>query len=223
MLRRTLGDEKLTYLGFSYGSILGSYYANMFPDRVRALVIDGVVDPTRHPATASVPLGVRMRAGEGSARAMQELLERCEKAGPEVCPFAEPGDATQEYRRLLDTVKADPILTPFPRTYAYEVGMLSFGLGQHDPWNPVLAELSDLRDQLDGRDDATGASGTTPEAPDPGRGLAGRRGTVGAGDGRGGRVLRDRREPALGTVLDRVQRQSPPAHRALPRALGSPC
>ena len=36
VLRRAVGDKKLTYLGFSYGSALGQYYANMFPDRFRA-------------------------------------------------------------------------------------------------------------------------------------------------------------------------------------------
>lgn len=44
-LRRSLGDEKLTYLGYSYGTTLGSTYAELFPDRVRAFVLDGAVDP----------------------------------------------------------------------------------------------------------------------------------------------------------------------------------
>ena len=44
-LRQALGDEKLTYLGYSYGTTLGSTYAELFPKRVRALVLDGAVDP----------------------------------------------------------------------------------------------------------------------------------------------------------------------------------
>jgi pimeloyl-ACP methyl ester carboxylesterase len=44
-LRRSLGDDKLTYLGYSYGTTLGSTYAELFPDKVRALVLDGAVDP----------------------------------------------------------------------------------------------------------------------------------------------------------------------------------
>src|SRR3954452_9654807 len=44
-LRQALGDEKLTYLGYSYGTTLGSTYAELFPDKVRALVLDGAVDP----------------------------------------------------------------------------------------------------------------------------------------------------------------------------------
>ena len=45
LLRQAVGDRRLTYLGFSYGSHLGNTYANLFPNKVRALVIDGVLDP----------------------------------------------------------------------------------------------------------------------------------------------------------------------------------
>ena len=44
-LRQSLGDNKLTYLGYSYGTTLGSTYAELFPDKIRALVLDGAVDP----------------------------------------------------------------------------------------------------------------------------------------------------------------------------------
>ena len=45
VLRRAIGDHQLTYLGFSYGSTIGLTYAEQFPARVRALVLDGPVDP----------------------------------------------------------------------------------------------------------------------------------------------------------------------------------
>ena len=45
LLRQAVGDRGLTYWGISYGSILGSTYANLFPTKVRALVLDGVADP----------------------------------------------------------------------------------------------------------------------------------------------------------------------------------
>ena len=44
-LRQSLGDDKLTYLGYSYGTTLGSTYAELFPEKTRALVLDGAVDP----------------------------------------------------------------------------------------------------------------------------------------------------------------------------------
>jgi pimeloyl-ACP methyl ester carboxylesterase len=49
LLRQSLGDEQLTFLGQSYGTTLGSTYAELFPDRVRALVLDAVVDPNSDP------------------------------------------------------------------------------------------------------------------------------------------------------------------------------
>jgi pimeloyl-ACP methyl ester carboxylesterase len=49
LLRQSLGDEQLTYLGYSYGTTLGSTYAELFPDRVRALVLDAAVDPDADP------------------------------------------------------------------------------------------------------------------------------------------------------------------------------
>lgn len=45
LVRQAVGDPKLTYLGYSYGTRLGSVYAQLFPKRVRALVLDGAVDP----------------------------------------------------------------------------------------------------------------------------------------------------------------------------------
>lgn len=45
-IRQALGEEKISYLGYSYGTYLGSVYATLFPQRVRRLVLDSVVDPT---------------------------------------------------------------------------------------------------------------------------------------------------------------------------------
>ena len=44
-IRRAVGDRQLTYLGFSYGSTIGLTYAEQFPAQVRAMVLDGPVDP----------------------------------------------------------------------------------------------------------------------------------------------------------------------------------
>ena len=46
ILRAVLGDEKLTYVGASYGTFLGATYAGLFPDRVGRLVLDGAMDPS---------------------------------------------------------------------------------------------------------------------------------------------------------------------------------
>ncbi len=54
VLRAALGDERLTYLGYSYGTRLGSTYAEQFPQNVRALVLDGALDPTQSTIDRSV-------------------------------------------------------------------------------------------------------------------------------------------------------------------------
>ncbi|MEU2900580.1 alpha/beta hydrolase [Streptomyces sp. NPDC001273] len=46
VIRRALGAKRITYFGYSYGTYLGTVYAKLFPQRVRRLVLDSVVDPT---------------------------------------------------------------------------------------------------------------------------------------------------------------------------------
>jgi pimeloyl-ACP methyl ester carboxylesterase len=77
--------------GESFGSYLGEVYANMFPGRVRAIAIDGIVDPATYAgtqATANVPVIVRVGAGAASDRALTELLTLCQQAGSSRCSFA---------------------------------------------------------------------------------------------------------------------------------------
>ncbi|MCP4084104.1 MAG: alpha/beta hydrolase [Actinomycetia bacterium] len=57
LIRQALGDEELTYVGFSYGTLIGQGYLSMFPDRVRAMVLDGVV--AREPTDADEELNLR--------------------------------------------------------------------------------------------------------------------------------------------------------------------
>ena len=62
-LREALGDEQLTYLGYSYGTTLGSTYAELFPDRVRALVLDAAVDPDGDPVSDAEESAASLEAG----------------------------------------------------------------------------------------------------------------------------------------------------------------
>jgi pimeloyl-ACP methyl ester carboxylesterase len=121
VLRRTLGDRQLTYLGLSYGTYLGVTYANMFPDRVRAIVADGNLDPVAWagtPATKDTPQTARLRSGEGSDKALRELLTRCRKAGPDYCTINSLGDPLAVYESLVAETKA---ITGTPR--ADELGL----------------------------------------------------------------------------------------------------
>jgi pimeloyl-ACP methyl ester carboxylesterase len=126
VLRRMVGDEKLTYLGFSYGTYLGEVYANMFPDRVRAVAIDGVVDPTAWAGTTSnagIPQTARIRSGEAGAKALHEILVRCGKTGPKYCSFAADGDPVTTYAAMITALKAAPVKLTDPATGEVEGSM----------------------------------------------------------------------------------------------------
>ncbi len=113
VLRRAVGDKKLTYYGFSYGSKIGQDYSNMFPDRFRALGIDGVLDPLAWAgttATAGIPVTERLRSAEGSKRALDEILKRCDAAGPTKCYLA--GGAAAKYDLVAQRLKKQPVAVP---------------------------------------------------------------------------------------------------------------
>jgi pimeloyl-ACP methyl ester carboxylesterase len=110
LLRQAVGDDALTYLGFSYGSVLGQTYANLFPGRVRALAIDGVVDPRAWAGTGvqgrTVPVGTRLRSAESARATLGEFFRLCDEAGPE-CAIS--GGAADRYAELTDRLRVAPI------------------------------------------------------------------------------------------------------------------
>ncbi|MEH1099227.1 alpha/beta hydrolase [Micromonospora sp. CPCC 205561] len=116
VLRRAVGDPKLTFLGFSYGSILGQYYANMFPDRVRALAVDGVLNPNEwvgQGGARKLSQEDRMRSAQGAYRALREILVRCDRAGAAACPLAE-GDPVASFDLVARRLRAEPVVIEDP-------------------------------------------------------------------------------------------------------------
>ena len=109
-LRELVGEEKLTYVGFSYGTMLGQTYANMFPDRVRAMLIDGVVDPVSYSKSSEAYIA----GGVASADVVfDQLLSLCEGAGPERCALAGGRHtAAERFQRLVERLKRAPIPAP---------------------------------------------------------------------------------------------------------------
>jgi pimeloyl-ACP methyl ester carboxylesterase len=129
LMRRAVGDKKLTYLGFSYGTALGQYYANMFPDRFRAIAVDGNIDPRQWVGTGksgSRILDARMKSADGAYKALREILKRCDQKGEEYCQFA-AGDATKNFAAIAKKLKAKPLVITdesgtYKITYADFVG-----------------------------------------------------------------------------------------------------
>ena len=151
VLRRAVGDRQLTYFGESYGSYLGLVYANMFPGRVRALVIDGIVAPRAlvgTPATAGVPAFERLGSAAASYRALRELLEAL-PAGRPRCSFA-TADTPARFARLAARLRGRPLRLAAPgirtTTFTYANLIVDTEHWLHDPsgYRGLFAELTDL-------------------------------------------------------------------------------
>ena len=103
-IRAALGDPRLTYLGFSYGTLIGEMYASLFPTRIRALVLDGAIDPSLGEAA------FREGQARGFEGALGRLLADC-GAHP-TCPFYSGGRPAPAFDALMRRIDAHPLPTP---------------------------------------------------------------------------------------------------------------
>lgn len=144
-MRQAFGDDQLNYLGLSYGSYLGQTYANLFPDNVGALIIDGVLDPIAWTNVgAAVPFSTALRSDLGAEATLAEFLRQCDAAGP-LCALAP--NAENRFNDVLDRLRAAPIPLIDPATgeifeYRYSF-FVADGLGAlYNPFNfPSIANF----------------------------------------------------------------------------------
>ncbi len=136
-IRAAVGDPKLTYLGYSYGTLLGAVYAHRYPTRIRALVLDGAVDPTQDAVAASEG------QARGFERAYGDFVAWC-RATPIACP-AGP-DARATVNRLMAAARQAPVTGPDgrPATAGWVLLALVTALYQRDDWPELAAALHAL-------------------------------------------------------------------------------
>ncbi|MPZ62332.1 MAG: alpha/beta fold hydrolase [Propionibacteriales bacterium] len=146
LLRSAVGDEQLTYVGLSYGTYLGVTYANLFPDRVRSVVVDAVLDPHAWAnVDGQVPFSTRLRSDQGAQATLDRFFELCEAVAPGNCAFA-PNPA-QRFDALAQRLLAEPVRFTDPETgepvavtYQDMIGETLIGL--YDPFEyAAVAEL----------------------------------------------------------------------------------
>jgi pimeloyl-ACP methyl ester carboxylesterase len=102
MLRALVGDMKLNYVGYSYGTFIGAMYAQTFPTRVGHLVLDGAIDPTQGSSSSMVAQAV------GFEMALSNYLTWCFDQSD--CPFSSGvASAKETIAGLLAAVDATPI------------------------------------------------------------------------------------------------------------------
>jgi len=112
-LRRALGEETISYLGFSYGSELGATWATMFPDSVRAAVLDASVDPTLGYADSLI------EQAAGFEAVLDRFFEHCDLDN---CVYMQNGETAAEgFDRIEEKVEKESLPT-------YE-GRVSAGAG----------------------------------------------------------------------------------------------
>ncbi|MFD5828431.1 alpha/beta hydrolase [Lentzea sp. NPDC060358] len=100
VLRSALGDAKLSYVGYSYGTRIGTEYAETFPQNVRALILDGAVDPGQDPLASLVAQAA------GFQKAFDEFVKWCREKGD--CPLT-GGDANASFRQLTTPLIGKPV------------------------------------------------------------------------------------------------------------------
>ena len=147
-LRQLVGDRQLTYRGLSYGTFLGQTYANMFPHRVRAMILDGVVDAVEF--TKSVEASIAKSEAD-SDLVFEQFLALCQAAGPKQCALAGKGPVAPRVRALLQRLRQGPIparSAPPPRQLRYGDALTAFwlALGTPSNWPQLAAELDAAAD-----------------------------------------------------------------------------
>jgi pimeloyl-ACP methyl ester carboxylesterase len=140
LMRQGVGDSKLTYVGFSYGTLLGATYVNMFPNKSRAIILDGNVDPTLRLLDG---VEYDRQRTNGFEIALAGYQERCDLAGA-ACSFGP--DSERKYDRLRNYLRAGNTITLGDDVFdeAALTGTVASAL-----YNPaVFTQLADLLQAL---------------------------------------------------------------------------
>ncbi|MFH0518597.1 alpha/beta fold hydrolase [Streptomyces sp. M41] len=148
-LRQAVGDAQLTYLGISYGTILAATYANLFPDKVRAMVLDGNWDPqawTNHGVDDRPRLTSFLRLGSdrSGAETLDKFLDLCGATTAARCAFSagSPEGTRDKYDQLMQRLRKDPVGA---WTYPATVDSIMNGLYVvHPGWTDLAGRLQDL-------------------------------------------------------------------------------
>jgi pimeloyl-ACP methyl ester carboxylesterase len=139
-LRRALGEDEISYFGFSYGSELGATWATLFPDTVRAAVLDGAANPNAGWEADETSQAAALERG------LLTALESC--AADPGCPFHSDGDPVGAYEDLAAALDASPLAGPAGRPPA-NPRLLFYAtvaaLRDTSRWNDLYRALDDAR------------------------------------------------------------------------------
>ncbi|MEU5592773.1 alpha/beta hydrolase [Streptomyces sp. NPDC020298] len=148
LLRQATGESQLTYVGISYGTFLGATYANLFPGKVRAMVLDSNWDPqawTNHASDdARLPTFLRLGSDRGAAAVVDKFLALCGSTTTARCAFSagSPKATRDKFDQLMQRLRKHPVGRS---TYAGTVADVVTGLYVVRPgWTDLAGRLQDL-------------------------------------------------------------------------------
>ncbi|MER5864792.1 alpha/beta hydrolase [Kitasatospora sp. NPDC002040] len=138
VLRAALGEPKLNYLGFSYGTYIGTRYAEQFPDRVGRVVLDGAVDPTTTVFDNTVLQTISFE------KSLNAFAADCvERTG---CSLgSDPAKAAGKLAAFLDGLKDKPLKTPSGRqltAWSGWTGTMTALYGDKDNWEYLRSAVA---------------------------------------------------------------------------------
>ncbi|WP_189224576.1 alpha/beta hydrolase [Saccharothrix coeruleofusca] len=138
VMRSVLGDEKLTYLGYSYGTHIGAEYAEKFPGNVRALLLDGAVDPVQNQVESLVAQGA------GFQKAFTEFAAWCGQR--QDCALGS-GDPNTAFRELTLPLAERPVEVGDRKlSYSDAITAAIQALYSSQLWQALNTGLNELRD-----------------------------------------------------------------------------
>jgi pimeloyl-ACP methyl ester carboxylesterase len=138
-LRAAVGDDKLNYLGYSYGTRIGAAYAEAYPDKVRAMILDGAVDPNADPIQADID------QAEAFQKAFNDYAADC--ANDPACPLGvDPDKAVEVYKSLVDPLVESPMPTRDPRGLSYGDALVGTIMALYSPnlWRHLTRGLTEM-------------------------------------------------------------------------------
>ncbi len=147
-VRAALGEQDVNFYGVSYGSVLGATYSQLFPSRVRTMVVDGTLDPIawtggRRGEGATVPMTTRLGSHLGGQKALMSAIAECERLGEAYC--AEHKTIRQDWQTLRK-LAGTPISLgeDFSLTWDLVVAIVNSGLYDYEGVPDVLGLIHQL-------------------------------------------------------------------------------
>jgi len=140
VLRAVLGEEKLNYLGKSYGTYLGALYAQLFPTYVGKFILDGAIDPKASIAQQSLAQAI------GFDSAFNSFVKDCTTKSD--CPFTSSQSAPKEISTLLKTLATKPLPTDRKRKLTESLAVLGMAQALYDStlgWPELRTALTQIK------------------------------------------------------------------------------